>query len=331
MPVYDAEKYLEDALESVIAQTFCDFELIIIDDSSKDRTGSIIARYQQKDNRIHTYRQERRGLIDSLNKGCDLARGRYIARMDADDVSLPHRLEEQVKFMEGHPDIGVLGCGVQLINSQGERSLILKLPTEHGFLKWGLCFYCPIAHPTVMMRKDAVKFVGGYSKNMLHAEDYDLWRRLSSVTHLSNLPDVLLYLRKHDDNVSSVHVAEQRAASIRVSQLMISEILGENIDIDLVRRLWNKDNITSENALKIAELIYKLCTIFIADNVLSISEKESIRKDAVHRLLMLRRSGMPDIKTIKIVHLACQLDPLNVACRALKAALPHRVWEYDNI
>jgi glycosyltransferase involved in cell wall biosynthesis len=330
MPVYNAEKYLQEAIDSIIAQSFRNFELIIIDDDSKDRTSSIIARYQKSDSRIQVYRQERQGLIKSLNIGCHLAKGKYIARMDADDISLPHRLEEQVKFMERNPNVGVLGSGVQLINDYGERSLILKLPEEHSFIKWCLCFYCPIAHPTVMMRKDVLQMIGGYSQDIIYAEDYDLWRRLSRVTYLSNLPIVLLYLRKHNANVSTVHIAEQKMASVKVSQLMISEILGENVDMELITRMWNKDNTSSKYALKMAELIYKLGRTFIKDNALSVSEEKNIRENAVLRILILCRARKYDARALKIFLIAYRLDPLRVTFKALKAIIPYKLLENCN-
>jgi hypothetical protein len=317
MSAYNGEKYLREAMDSILNQTFRDFEFIIVDDGSTDGTWQILTTYACRDPRIALIRNEGNiGLACSLNRGLALARGKYIARMDADDVSLPERLVRQVNFLDAHPEIGVLGCGVQVIDGCGNGSHIWRFPAECGSLRWCLLFYNPIVHPTVMMRREAVDRAGGYSADMLTAQDYDLWRRLSRVTRLSNLQDVLLFLRKHEDSITSVHLAQQLENWVRISQLMMSGVLGEDVPIELAQHLWSQEFETPKDVLRAARLIYRLCRASVADSELSTAEKRTIRRDAASRLLALARPRIRDVRLWEVIGLACRLDPLLVGREA---------------
>jgi glycosyltransferase involved in cell wall biosynthesis len=199
LPVYNGEKYLKKAIESILDQTFKDFELLIIDDGSTDNTTNIISSYA--DNRIRVIKNEwNLGLIASLNKGIDSAQGEYIARMDADDISMLDRLEKQVAFMEKNPEIGVLGSRTLTLSDGRETQGEYYLTPED--MKAVLLFRTPFAHPTVMIRRSVIasqKFDESYK----HAEDYDFWERISVFTKFSNLGERLLVLRKHDESVSN--------------------------------------------------------------------------------------------------------------------------------
>jgi glycosyltransferase involved in cell wall biosynthesis len=307
MPVYNGERYLREAVESIVAQTFTNFEFIIIDDGSTDTTGAILDSFD--DPRIvRSKNEENIGLARSLNKGLTMARGEYIARMDADDISLPERLARQVAFLDAHPEVGVLGSVVQVIDGDGNKSDTLWLPTEHGVLRWSLCFGGPIAHPTVMMRREVVERVGGYNPNMVTAQDYDLWRRLSGVTRLSNLQDVLLSLRKHEASMRKIHLAEHRRNRIRISRLMMSEILGEDVPSDVVQHLWSKEFESADDVHQAARLIYRLYQASITDSTLSTTEKRKVRRDAARRLFRLARPRIRDVRVWGVLGLVCRLD-----------------------
>jgi len=308
MPVYNGEPYLREAVESILNQTFTDFEFIIIDDGSTDSTWEILI--EHNDPRIRLVRNKANiGLIRSLNKGLGLARGEYIARMDADDVSFPERLAQQVSSLDGHPEVGVLGCGVQVIDGCGNPSHIRRFPAEHGVIKWCLCFDDPIAHPTVMMRREVVVRAGGYNADMVHAEDYDLWRRLSWTTCLSNLPEVLLHLRRHEACITRAHRAKQLENSIRISQLIMSEVLGEDVPVQVVQRLWSREFEKVNDVRRAANLVYRLCQASVADGALSPAEKRMIRRDAARRLFGLARQQTRDGRAWEVLGPACRLDP----------------------
>ena len=319
LPVYNSANYLRESIESILNQSFKEFELLIICEPCTDGSIEIIKSY--KDSRIiHIQNEKRLGLINSLNMGIELAQGEYIARMDADDVSLPERLAKQVEFLDAHPEVGVLGCAVQVIDDYGNPSHIRQFPVEHGVLRWHLCFYNPIAHPTVMMRREIVERAGGYNSDMVHTEDYDLWRRLSGVTRLSNFQDVLLHLRKHGANVSNVHASEQRRNSVRISSLMISHILNEEVPAGTVQRLWDQEFQTAYDVRPVAELVYRLYQAIIAKGELSSIEKQIIRRDAAKRLYNLTRPWVQDVNIWGVLARACYLDPLLVL-RVVKGRL----------
>jgi len=312
MSVYDGEEHLNEAIESILHQTFTDFEFIIVDDGSTDSTWKILTTYH--DPRITLVRnQENQGLARSLNRGLEISRGEYIARQDADDVSLPERLARQVSFLEEHADVGVLGSAVQIIDGSGNPSETWRFPSEHGALKWRLCFGNPIMHSTVMMRREVVNGVNGYDAEMEVATDYDLWRRLSSVTRLANLQDVLLCLRRHEGSITTRRFPEQRNNSIKISRLAMAGILSEDVALDVVQLLWSQEFRSANEILQVAGVIHRLCEATIADRSLLPTESKMIRRDAANRLFRLARPRMQDARVWQVLGLACRLDPSLVA------------------
>ncbi len=201
MPAYNAEKYIGEAIDSILNQTFSDFEFIIINDGSTDRTKEIILEYD--DPRIVFLENEKNcGIVTTLNKGLDRARGEYIARMDADDISLPNRFEKQVQYMDKHREIGVLGSGIMKFGDEiiDEKRVFSQKPNK---LKAELLFTTCIAHPTVMMRKAILdEFQIRYEIGFAGAEDFLMWWRLAQKTNIASLSDILLNYRIHKSQVS---------------------------------------------------------------------------------------------------------------------------------
>jgi glycosyltransferase involved in cell wall biosynthesis len=244
MPVYNAEKYLIEALDSILQQTFHDYELIVIDDGSTDRSSAIIESYAKKDRRVIVHRQDNCGLIMSLNQGCSLARGKYIARMDADDVSLPQRLEKQLDYLEQRLDIGLLGTWIQDIGPNGEPGPIWPLPTTPASIRWFLMFGNCIAHPSVMGRRELIQSLG-YRAEAAHVEDYDLWIRMSAVSRVANLPEVLVKYRVLNQSASSQNLPVQQSQAGKLRQSLMAELLDlgdapvQVITKDLLLRLYS--------------------------------------------------------------------------------------------
>jgi glycosyltransferase involved in cell wall biosynthesis len=203
MPVYNAERYLAEALDSLLAQTFRDFEVILIDDGSTDDTVAILDRYSARDERIRLIRRPNTGLTKALNECLKLARGEFVARMDADDVCAPARLEKQVAYLRNHPDVVLLGGAYELIDGGG-RFLRRVIQPQDDVTLQQICLTGrnPMCHPLAMMRREAILKAGGYDESYLVAQDLDLWLRLGEVGKLANLPDVLLQYRQHEDSVS---------------------------------------------------------------------------------------------------------------------------------
>jgi len=217
MPVYNCEKYLREAIESILNQTFPDFELLIINDGSADKSVEIIESYNDPRIRL-IHNEQNQGLIATLNKGLDLCTGEYIARMDADDISLPTRLEKQVKFLESNPDIAI--CGALIKTFGNVNSSIFRYPEDHESIKSTLIFKNSIAHPSIMMKKSAIKGLY-FDPSFKHAEDYELWIRASKYLKLFNIQEVLLLYRMHTEQVSQHHQEEQCASS---GKIMLSQL-----------------------------------------------------------------------------------------------------------
>lgn len=231
MPVYNGEKYLRKAMESILRQTYTDFEFLIINDGSTDRSVEIIESYQ--DSRIRLIHNEKNiKLIATLNKGIELALGEYIARMDCDDISLPDRLAKQVAFMDTHPEIGVCGTWAKVIDENGNVNRSIKALTGKSIKR--LCWRpSPFIHPTIMARTSLLK-ENRYSEGYPHAEDYELWLRLSQKTTFYNLDKFLLLYRVHDSGITKAKRELQLANSYRAFNEHIGIEIGYTGFLDLI-------------------------------------------------------------------------------------------------
>ena len=219
MPVYNAKIYLREAIDSILNQTFRDFEFLIINDASTDSSKNIILSY--KDSRIRYFENKKNlGVARTLNRGLRLAKGEYIARMDADDIAIASRLEKQVDYMDKHPKIAV--CGTWLKAIHDTKSEIWKAPAAHEEIRSLMLFYDAIFHPTVMIRTGIIKKYNlRYSESYLYAEDYELWVRIAKHSRLANMPEVLLHHRiQQKRNVDDyLKIQQESANKIRLSQL----------------------------------------------------------------------------------------------------------------
>ncbi len=227
MSVYNNAPYLAHAIESIVAQTFGDFEFLIVNDGSTDKSGAIIDRFAADDSRIRAIHQANAGLIVSLNRMIAEARAPIIARMDGDDIALPERFARQIAFLDANPEIGVLGTGCTVIEEDGK-------PSPHRFenvvstediledMKNGP----PLCHPSVMMRTAAVRAAGGYHAAYQHCEDYDLWLRLSEHVRMANLPDRLLLYRHSAGQVSYRHAYAQKIGAAIAWQAHLERAAG---------------------------------------------------------------------------------------------------------
>jgi len=225
MSVYNGELYLKEAIDSILNQTFTNFEFIIINDASTDNSRAIIENYNDERIRLlDNYNNQ--GLPQCLNQGIRIANGKYIARMDADDISLPERLEKQVKFMEENLDIGVCGTWVKIIGVNPEW--IRKLDTDHQTMRCNFIFEHQMVHPTVIMRKDLLlKNNLFYNPAYLKAQDYELWCRCGRYFQLANIDEVLLLYRQHNTAEMIRIVSEQLRFS---DMIQIQEIRSLGIE-----------------------------------------------------------------------------------------------------
>ena len=205
MAVRNGEAYLPEAMESILSQSIQDFEFIIINDGSTDRTGDILQTYQQADSRIEIVSHEiGKGLAASLNRGLALARGQYIARMDADDISLPERFAKQLRFMDEHPEVGVCGTWIKTIGEQ--ENLINRYPSDEKAIQCWLLFGSGLCHPSVMLRRSLLAQANlTYDVSFQYNQDHDFWVRCSSFCQLANLPEVLMLYRTHAQQMTQTY------------------------------------------------------------------------------------------------------------------------------
>ena len=218
LPVYNAERYLAVAVDSILGQTFTDFELIVVDDGSTDRSGEMLARYAAADPRVRVISRPNTGYVPALNEMLAAARGPLVARMDADDVSLPARFAQQVAYLDAHPDCVLVGTHVIQMDADGDViGPMSDVAFGHDEINADLLVRgWPIVHPTVMMRTDAVRKVGGYDPTLCPNEDHDLFLRMAEVGRVENLPEVLLQYRKHAASESSLKRARSADLITRI-------------------------------------------------------------------------------------------------------------------
>jgi GT2 family glycosyltransferase len=212
MSVYNGERFLEEAINSILAQTFGDFEFLVLDDGSTDGTADIIRGYAAQDHRVRPIIRENRGLVVSLNQLLAEARAPIVARMDADDNAATERFATQLAFLADHPDHGVVGCWSQDMDENGApyRAGGRDHPVTHEELLDNIRHGGPLlCHPSVMYRRDLVLAAGGYHAAFRHCEDLDLWLRLASATRIANIPQRLIRYRHYMGQVSKRHATEQ--------------------------------------------------------------------------------------------------------------------------
>lgn len=222
MPVYNSENYVREAIESILNQTFFDFEFLIFNDGSVDKSSEIIKKFNDKRIKFFDY-QENLGYLVRLNEGLKLAKGSYIARMDSDDISLPRRLERQVAFMDQHPDIAAAGTWARGIGAL--KGTIFPTESDPELLHCKLLFSNQINHPTVIMRASVLhKNNLFYSPDYYHTEDYKMWLDISRVGKLANIPEILLDYRIHSSQISQYFASDHWKHSLQLINFQLSEL-----------------------------------------------------------------------------------------------------------
>jgi glycosyltransferase involved in cell wall biosynthesis len=205
MSVFNGSRYLRPAVDSILAQTHADFEFLIVDDGSTDDTATILAGYARTDARVRIFTQTNTALAASLNRALALARGRYIARMDSDDIALPGRFASQVRFLDHHPECVIVGGGVCLIDADGRHLCRRRQPRRHAEIDRA-CLLGQggaMTHPAVMIRRSALAVIGGYDERYTVAGDLDLFLRLCEVGRGENLEETVLLWRQHPASINA--------------------------------------------------------------------------------------------------------------------------------
>lgn len=311
MSVYNGERYLREAVESILNQTFTDFEFIIIDDGSTDSTWDILAEYATRDRRIVLMRNEENiGLTKSLNRGLRVARGKYIARQDADDISMPERLAKQVSVLDTRPQVVLVGASARQVDETGcPIGKAIRQENPH-FNRWRLLFGNYMIHSTTMFRREIALQIGGYDESLPYAQDYDLWSRLCSVGEVTQVQEILVEYRKHQARISAAHWDSQLLAAERTMRQLIENLLGHPVSSKEIHwlRTWTRSPLASRKEIEItSSLLLKIWRACENQWSLDTVGRRLIREDLVRHLLSasiaqskisLRCSGVLLIKSV---------------------------------
>ncbi len=231
MSVFNGQEYIKESIESILNQSFSNFEFIIINDGSTDNTKKIIERYALEDDRIKFVSQQNMGLARSLNRGIKRSRGKYIARQDADDISFHKRFDKQMAFMHQHKDVVLCGTWFLEVN-EGKGSKIRKYPTNDSDLRQNLKYVNHFCHPSVFFLKKAFYKAGQYDENFVTSQDFELWIRLAQIGKMANLPEVLV--KKRIGFLKTISWQKRSQKSI-VARKVINKHFDSLKDIDKIK------------------------------------------------------------------------------------------------
>lgn len=237
MSVFNGARYLRESVESIVSQTYADFEFIIVDDGSTDDSAQVLRSYQ--DPRIQVIFQNNCGLAAALNRGLAQARGEFVARQDQDDVSLPDRLASQVRYLDRKRDVALVGTGAQLVSADGSLRQISRQLTDSVLLRWALLFCNPFIHSSVMIRRQALEEVGKYTTDPQRQppEDYELWSRIALRWNVVNLPEPFLRYREVPGSMSRDELHPFYRTALTISLENMRRIVGEDARWDDARLL----------------------------------------------------------------------------------------------
>ena len=246
MSVFNGEQYLEEAIESILAQTFEEFEFIIVNDGSTDRSRDIIESYAARDARIRLVDQANTGLTVALVNGIAQSRGEFVARMDADDISLPARFEKQMALFDEDPQVVAVTCHVQHFSEDGSASLVATLNMNPRLVPLYNCFCNVIGgHGQVIFRRTAYDAAGGYDPDRRFAQDYDLWARLTKHGHFAEVAEPLYKFRTGHDSISKVSKKGQAESSLKTCQREFEKLTGKKFAAETALAMryfwWNAD------------------------------------------------------------------------------------------
>ena len=277
LPVYNSEKYVKLAIESVLNQTYQNFELIIINDASTDNSWEVVKTFH--DPRIILLENEvNLGTAATANRGIQVARGDFIARMDSDDISFPDRFEKQIAFFTSHPKVGILGGPFQEIAADGTKVRTPSVRLQEPYLiKFWLLIENVMNHPTIMIRKKVLDILGGYNPNLRASEDFDLWTRLAAVTEFSNLSDPLIYYRSYSENTSHILSGTLYENHIKICQREVEKLTGRKYAQEFLDGLFSGKPLSVSQARALIDF-YRTCYVKFV-------KKESLTPQQQKRLL----------------------------------------------
>ncbi len=324
MPVFNSERFVAEAIESILTQTFKDFEFLILDDASTDRSFEIIKDFENKDPRIKVYQNEKNlGVVASRNKLINLSKGKYIAWIDSDDVAIETRLKKQVNFLEAHPEIGMTGAYPIIIDENGKKIRKWWFETDPQKLKIELFFHSPFLSSSIVIRKSALP-QNYYDSRFPVAEDFDLYSKIAEGFDIANIPEFLVKYRINSKGLSKSNTEKMERLSVQVIREH-AERLGIKLEENTIKNLRKAKTslkITSEEVTEIEKSLTLLKNLLLAKN--------DFKKNSVDEVIQkywfetCRKSTHNGLKTLKIFFkspLFCKKLSLKDNCRLFVRAL----------
>lgn len=301
MPLYNAEAYLREAIDSILAQSYPHFELLIMNDGSSDSSEAICLSYS--DPRINYHFHQNIGLAGTLNKGLELSAGTYIARQDQDDIAHKTRFEKQVAYLEAQPSVLLLGTRANVFSDTQKFIKLHDHATHPAVLKFDLLFDNPFVHSTVMFRKKDIDLIGGYNTDRSYFEDYDLWSRFAQKGDVANLNDVLLEYRHHEKGLSKSTNYFKEDAVLNQSLLNMESLMGQKKDVyhELAALYhWRPEKCKGLPRkalfLGLQEFADRISALYPQDKELVTKRKKQYEKIILYRLNINQRRRFPDDK-----------------------------------
>ncbi len=328
--IRNGERFLAEAIASILGQSYGDFEYLLVDDASTDTSPEIIAHFAGQDPRIVALHNANCiNHSNAINVALPVARGEFVAILDADDLAHPQRLESQVIFLDANPEVGVVGAQVQKIDSDGRPQNTMSFPTTAALSRWSILFGTPVLHSAAMMRRALLQAIGGYSVQWRYANDYSLWAELIGRTTITNLTETLVSYRHHEEQISSTRATPQRGEVWLLIHRMLAERLALRIPLNDIGVLYHGTRGVSLGDGKALEqattLLATIRTRYLVVEQPDASTAEQINADCAWRLLTMawvhRHSHRTESRIV--FHDALVLDPQLFRRRKTCARLRH--------
>ena len=305
MCVYNGEKYLSQSIDSILNQSMRNFEFVLVNDGSTDRSLEILSEYAQKDDRIILVNNlENQGIAASVTKGLQFCTGRFIARMDQDDIALPDRFEVQHQYLESHPEIDAVGTSLIFIDEEGTPTGKRHIsPTDSMIIRLQMYYHCVLHNPSVMMRSDYYRLYNESEseKDFLAADDYSFWLRKNTRHLYANIAEPYLYYRVHQGQTSKTQNQKQMRETIRSAQLAYADLLGYMIPYEVIESFYYVNRVEVESRESVREglqTIYRIQRAFEEQNHLTPVQKMETRKYSYEKIksMIAKYHNVPSVR-----------------------------------
>ena len=316
MPIYKAEKYLSEALDSIFNQSFQNFEIIIVSDDTDEETMKILQYYSKNEPRLRIFHQKRKGLIESRNMCFEIARGEYLAIMDSDDISMSDRFQKQIDFFRQNPESGIVGSWIVQIDTKGNKIRDIRYPITKNGIVFHMLFHNCLANSSVMLKKEISLKIGKYQQEMAYAEDYDYWSRAILLTEISNIPEPLVLYRIHQQNVSSTHDELMKKRTSIIRNRLFNRIIGKNNNPNealLLEKLSSDGKFNQNEEFKLAsEFLQDVYQIFLKKYQPNKQELEEINHFICNLLVKIAISNrkMSYLNSISCIISSIKINPV---------------------